>query len=595
MTIGRKLLLSFSAMTLTVAAVGVVGGWGLLDLKALQTGPYRTSTKALVSLVPLSQDLLRMRVVTQQFLLTGKADKAQEFQQQLALVRADFDDRLRSYSDTQTGAAEQEQYKALTDKYSPVKALLNHIFFVAGDGRFADAVALLDGEGAAVVAALDDQMNTFAAFNQAEVDRTLDAGTAEVDRAVALDIALTLAALAVSLVLAWALTRSLALPLRRAAQLAAQLADGDLTVRFDPRIAGRKDEVGALARALDNLGQSLAGHLATIRRVGEAIDQSALALDGRSAAATEAGGRIAGAAREGNDLAVRQSEGVEETAAAVQQILTTIERLDELVADQAAHVAQTSSSLEEMASNTRSIATSTGRLGTAFDALQSTSDTGQGRLFEMIEKIGVIAAQSDSLEEANEAIQGIASQTSLLSMNAAIEAAHAGDAGKGFAVVADEIRKLSELAAAQSRDIAREIQEIRTLIREVSLGSDGSREAFEAILGHIGTLGAVQAEIRAAMAEQETGTHEILQATTKVKGITAEVRDGSARILEAGRAITREMDRILASTQGLRDGIGVILDQTQGVTASAEGVRDGSRHHQELSDELRSVVGFFTL
>jgi hypothetical protein len=55
------------------------------------------------------------------------------------------------------------------------------------------------------------------------------------------------------------------------------------------------------------------------------------------------------------------------------------------------------------------------------------------------------------------------------------------------------------------------------------------------------------------------------------------------------------MDRILASTQGLRDGIGVILDQTQGVTASAEGVRDGSRHHQELSDELRSVVGFFTL
>jgi methyl-accepting chemotaxis protein len=584
MTIGRKLLLSFSAMTLTVAAVGVVGGWGLLDLKALQTGPYRTSTKALVSLVPLSQDLLRMRVVTQQFLLTGKADKAQEFQQQLALVRADFDDRLRSYSDTQTGAAEQEQYKALTDKYSPVKALLNHIFFVAGDGRFADAVALLDGEGAAVVAALDDQMNTFAAFNQAEVDR-----------AVALDIALTLAALAVSLVLAWALTRSLALPLRRAAQLAAQLADGDLTVRFDPRIAGRKDEVGALARALDNLGQSLAGHLATIRRVGEAIDQSALALDGRSAAATEAGGRIAGAAREGNDLAVRQSEGVEETAAAVQQILTTIERLDELVADQAAHVAQTSSSLEEMASNTRSIATSTGRLGTAFDALQSTSDTGQGRLFEMIEKIGVIAAQSDSLEEANEAIQGIASQTSLLSMNAAIEAAHAGDAGKGFAVVADEIRKLSELAAAQSRDIAREIQEIRTLIREVSLGSDGSREAFEAILGHIGTLGAVQAEIRAAMAEQETGTHEILQATTKVKGITAEVRDGSARILEAGRAITREMDRILASTQGLRDGIGVILDQTQGVTASAEGVRDGSRHHQELSDELRSVVGFFTL
>ena len=595
MTIGRKLFLSFSIMTLTLAAVGLIGGWGLLDLKALQTGTYRTSTKALASLVPLSQNLTKIRVVTQQFLLSGKADRANEFQQQIALLRADFDDRLRAYSDTQTGAAEQDQYKALTDKYAPFKALVNRVFFVAGDGRFPDAVALFEGEGNAVVAALDDQMNVFAAFNQAEVEKALDTGTAEVDRAVLFEGSLTLVGLAVSLFLAWALTRSIALPLRRAAQLSTQVATGDLTVRFDPRIASRKDEVGDLARALDNLGQSLAGHLTTIRKVGDAIEESAVALEGRSGSAAEAGQRITEAARQGSDLARRQSEGVEETAAAVGQILTTIERLDELVADQAAHVAQSSSALEQMASNTRSIANSTGRLGSAFDELQSTSDTGREQLFEMIEKIAVIATESDSLEEANEAIQGIASQTSLLSMNAAIEAAHAGEAGRGFAVVADEIRKLSELAAAQSRDIAAEIQQIRTLIREVSLGSDGSRQAFEAILSHIGTLGAVQAEIRAAMTEQEAGTHEILGATTRVRDITAEVRDGSARILDAGRAITREMDRILASTQGLNGGIDVILVQTEGVTASAAGVREGGRHHRDLSDELRSVVGFFTL
>ena len=142
MTIGRKLFLAFSLMTLTVAAIGGAGYWGFQQVAALQTGPIQSSTKGLAELVPLAQSFPKMQAVAQAFLLSGQADRADEFQQQLNLLRSDFDTHLRAYSDTQTGEAEQSQYQAVMEKYSPFKSLLNHLFFVAGDGRFADAAIL---------------------------------------------------------------------------------------------------------------------------------------------------------------------------------------------------------------------------------------------------------------------------------------------------------------------------------------------------------------------------------------------------------------------------------------------------------------------
>jgi methyl-accepting chemotaxis protein len=281
--------------------------------------------------------------------------------------------------------------------------------------------------------------------------------------------------------------------------------------------------------------------------------------------------------------------------ASVATILGTIERLDRQVGEQAASVTQTSAALEQIASNTSSIAQTTERLGAAFGELKDTSDQGRDRLFAMIAKIQTIADQSYKLEEANEAIQSIASQTKLLSMNAAIEAAHAGDAGRGFSVVADEIRKLSESSAEQSAGIAREIGTTRSLIAEVSNDSVESGRAFEAILAHVGSLGRYQSVIREAMAEQEAGTRDILQATVRAGGATQEVRDGSARMVADSRSVAREMDKIQASALALGEGIAVVLAEADGLILAASGVLEDSLRQRELSDRLGTVVGVFRL
>jgi len=595
MTIGRKLFTAFSLMTLTVAAVGGTGYWGFEQVAALQSGPLLASTKALAQLVPMAQSFTKMQAVTQGFLLTGQADQAGAYQQQLAQLRADFDTQLRAYSDTLTGDSEQAQYQAVMEKYSPFKALLNRVFFVAGDDRFADAAQLMTGEGTAIIQALDDQMKAFVAFNEEKVTANLARTSGAIENALWVEASLTLAGLILSLILARTMTRSLVRPLKLASRWSADLADGNLAIAFDPRSVARKDEVGDLARALDTLARSLAGHMGTIRQAGEDIGVSARDLETRARNLADAGSRIGAAAQGGDSLARQQEAGVTEASQTIKAILGTIGHLDDQVADQAANVAQTSAALEEMASNISSIGNTTERLASVFDELKARSDDGRELLFAMIGKIETIANQSHTLEEANEAIQAIASQTKLLSMNAAIEAAHAGDAGRGFSVVADEIRKLSESSAEQSGGIAREIAVIQQLIAEASSDSQQSRLAFEAILEQVVSLGGFQAQIGRAMTEQDSGTREILEATGRVNHTTHVVRDGSARVVADSRFIAEKMEKIQDLARTLLEGMGTVLAEADGLTQAAEGALADSARHLELSDRLATVVGVFRL
>ena len=178
-------------------------------------------------------------------------------------------------------------------------------------------------------------------------------------------------------------------------------------------------------------------------------------------------------------------------------------------------------------------------------ALVDASEVGRGRITDVSDQIKQIARQSESLLEANTIISGIADQTSLLAMNAAIEAAHAGEAGKGFAVVAEEIRKLAESVTTQSQEIERELTSTKSVIDGVVGASSDSERAFAEVQRLIHQVSALESEVKQSMLEQSAGSKQILQALSQINDTTSQVKTGAAEMKDGTTAVMVEMKALV--------------------------------------------------
>ena len=277
---------------------------------------------------------------------------------------------------------------------------------------------------------------------------------------------------------------------------------------------------------------------------------------------------------------MEQTSSVDHSVGAIHGISDNINNLDSMIDSQASGVSQASAAVEEMIGNITSVNTSVEKMAASFDALASDAKRGFTKQQAVNERIVQIEEQSQMLQEANIAISSIAEQTNLLAMNAAIEAAHAGDAGKGFSVVADEIRKLSETSSEQSATIGEQLDKIRESISTVVTASTESSEALNAMSGRIKETDELVLQIKAAMEEQNAGSKQISEALKSMNDSTVDVHNSSKEMSKQNTQINSELETLQTVTadmkarmERLATGAGEISETSNALVGYSEEVK----------------------
>ncbi|AHC15684.1 hypothetical protein L21SP2_2329 [Salinispira pacifica] len=254
---------------------------------------------------------------------------------------------------------------------------------------------------------------------------------------------------------------------------------------------------------------------------------------------------------------------------ALQKIDTSMSVLSERAQEQSSNVTESSAAIEQMVASISSVTSVIERRRERVNELIHTSERGAARIQKTEESFNKVVEHIDGIKEMTGLISGIASQTNLLAMNAAIEAAHAGDAGRGFAVVADEIRKLAENSSVNTKNISDTLKELISSIQETSTQVQETGATFSDIREEVGLVSTAMDEIYGSTQELNSGSTEILSATENLSGLTTNVLDGVTRVTQDNDIISENIDTGNRLAEDLKEDARMIKNQTGIIVESA--------------------------
>ena len=396
--------------------------------------------------------------------------------------------------------------------------------------------------------------------------------------------------LLISFVIVFFITRVIVKPIQNSVPVLEKIAHGDFTVRLPVRgnneittmferlnetitkIGDSVKQVGVNSNTMEEIGTELASNMT---ETASAVHQISANIDGVK------------------QQALTQAASVTETAATVEEIIRTIKQLNGSIENQATSVAESSSAIEQMVGNIASITQTLGKTDDVIKTLASATADGKETVAGANTVTQRIAEESGSLLEASSVIQHIASQTNLLAMNAAIEAAHAGEAGKGFAVVADEIRKLAEESSAQGKTITATLKTLSGEIEALSASSKTVEEKFNTIFNLAEQVKSMSDSLTEAMHEQENGSKEVLSSIRDINMVTNQVNDGSAEMLRGGENVAQEMQKLDELTRVITDSMNEMASGVVQISNAVQDVNEITQKNKASIDNLAKEVKKF--
>ncbi|MDR0670325.1 MAG: methyl-accepting chemotaxis protein, partial [Treponema sp.] len=321
------------------------------------------------------------------------------------------------------------------------------------------------------------------------------------------------------------------------------------------------DELGTIAGMINSFCENMQGGVRDIKNGEKELSGAGGRLEENASIMASSLGEVSVSTEQIRSSLEDQLRSASTSAAAVNQIARNIESLEGSIGTQAASMNAASAAVEEMLGNISSINTMTKKMVDQFTSLEEAAREGGRVQKESGDRIGEIVVQSQTLQGANKIISTIAAQTNLLAMNAAIEAAHAGNAGQGFAVVADEIRKLAENSSNESRNIGNELKQIVETINLVVKGANAATEAFAQVSARIADTQNLVSQVENAIQEQSAGTDQVLRSLKVMNDVTAEVKTGAREMSGGNESMLQELSYLRNSAQEISSRMDAISSE----------------------------------
>ncbi|GBU29250.1 methyl-accepting chemotaxis protein [Treponema sp. R8-4-B8] len=347
------------------------------------------------------------------------------------------------------------------------------------------------------------------------------------------------------------------------------------------------DELGTIAGMVNSFCEHLGGGIGTIKYKINGLNHTSFELSINMGKTSTAVQQISSNLDSMKNLMVKQENGAEEAGKAVGNIKENIDSLNKMIEQQRDSVNISSSAIEEMTANIHSVTQTLADNAKNVVVLTEASENGKNGLQLVAQEIREIAHDSEGLLEINSVMNNIAAQTNLLSMNAAIEAAHAGEAGRGFAVVADEIRKLAESSGKQSKTTASMLKKIKASIDNITKSSNDVLARFGAIDSSVKTVSGHEQNILNAMEEQEVGGKQILESIGRLRDVTSSVKKGSDNMAESGEMLVQETDEFIKISKETVEGMNEILKGINQINVSVSHVNDMSLENNRNFESLK--------
>ena len=403
-------------------------------------------------------------------------------------------------------------------------------------------------------------------------------------------LVLALSAIAVLVAIVALIVISIKQPMGTLMQTLKTMEEGDF--RSGAHLDGR-DEMGRMGSSISELSVSLCKLVGTVKaKVGE--------LEGMghdlSANMTETGAAVVQI--NSNIVSTKsqldeQSASVKAVSAAIEELTRGVDALAARIEEQSGVVSQSSASVEEMIANIESVAKASAVADRTSEELVSLGTEGKSRIDEVLEAVREIVRHSESLGEAATIISDIAGKTNLLAMNAAIEAAHAGDSGRGFAVVADEIRKLAEQSTAQAKDIAAGLGKVSSSIQSVGEAAESAVQSYGMVHDKSEALGNEVSRISEAMSEQEKGGRQVLEGLARLRDISRGIATGASQMNDGNRVILDQVSRLNAVNLSVVQNNEEIALGTREINEAISSTSDLTSHTSDLITEVREAVDRF--